>query len=263
MKNFISIVFFFYLSSFSAFADKEIKSDNHLSAQKKITLRVAIEDAGYFPFNYKEDGKIKGFSIDVLSYFEENSNYNFEFVIRPWPRSLYLVAQGDIDLILTLFKNPEREQTYHFIEPSYAYEVSQLFTLANYKLNYDGQLNQLTPYSIGTTREYLYGKTFDKADYLTKLPVLNEEVLLKLLLAKRVDMIIANPLVFNQIAIRKNVSNEIKSITPYIALTPVYMALTKGREDSQEIKTALKQLTQQFITSHYYQELLDKYQLNR
>ncbi len=260
MKIFISTVF--YILSFSVFADEEIKLNDHLAVQKRVTLKVAIEDAGYFPFNYQEDGKTKGFSIDVLSYFEENSNYDFEFVIRPWPRSLYLVAQGKIDLILTLFKNPEREQTYHFIEPSYAYEVSQLFTLANYKLNYDGQLNQLTPYSIGTTREYLYGKAFDQADYLTKLSVLNEEILLKLLLAKRVDMIIANPLVFNQIAIRKNVSNEIKPIKPYIALTPVYMALTKGREDNQEIKTTLERLTQQFIKSHYYQELLDKYQLN-
>ena len=140
-----------------------------------------------------------GFTIDVINYFEANSNYDFEFIVLPWARSLYLVEQGKIDLILTLFKNKEREQLFHFIEPSYGSEANQLFTLIDNDIKFNGELNQLSPYAIGTVREYSYGIAFDESHYLTKLPALTEEVLLKLLLAKRIDIAISNPITFNEI----------------------------------------------------------------
>lgn len=56
--------------------------------------------------------------------------------------------------MLTLFKTPQREKVYHFIEPAYGVEVSQLFALSEFELNYNDNLKQLTPYSIGTLREY-------------------------------------------------------------------------------------------------------------
>jgi polar amino acid transport system substrate-binding protein len=239
-----------------------MNSDIFIPESGKVILTVAIEEIGYFPYNYEENGEIKGFSIDVLNYFEENSKYDFEFIILPWPRALYLVEQGEVDLILTLFKNERRDKIYHFIEPSYGYEVNQLFTLKDSKLEFSGQLHQLTSYSLGTKREYSYGEKFDQANYLTKLPVLTEEVLLKLLLSERIDIAISNPYVFNQLISRYNVSNEVKAIWPYIDKTPVYLGLTKGRDDALEIKQTFGQLTEQLKASHHYQELLNKYHLN-
>jgi polar amino acid transport system substrate-binding protein len=101
------------------------------------------------------------------------------------PRAVHLVAEGRIDLILTLFKTPKREQMYHFIEPSYANEINQLFTLKDNHFQFDGKLKQLTPYSISTIREYSYGEYFDGANYLNKLPALTEEVLLNCCLANK------------------------------------------------------------------------------
>ncbi len=225
-------------------------------------LTVAIAEIGYFPFNFKENGEIKGFTIDILDYVAAKSKYDFEFIELPWPRALYLVEQGGVDLILTLSKNSKREQSYHFIEPSYGNEVNQLFSLNENNVEFNGQLQQLTPYSIGTTREYSYGEAFDRASYLTKLPALSEEILLKLLLGKRIDMAIANPFIFNRIIAKEKVIPQVKAIEPYIAITPVYMALTRARADAQEIQQTLGQLTQQLKSSAYYQELLDKYQLN-
>ncbi len=246
----------------SALAHTSQKTNEYLSENSKTILTVAIEDTGYFPFNYNENGEIKGFSVDVLDYIEANSAYDFEFIILPWPRAIYLVEQGEIDLILTLFKTPKREQLYHFIEPSYSNEVNQLFTLMNTQLEFNGKLRQLTPYSIGTIREYSYGEAFDRANYLNKLPALTEEVLVKLLLAKRVDIIIGNPLAFNQILSKKSMKSKVKVIKPYVEITPVYMALTKKRDDAQEIKRMFKQVIEQLKVTPYYQELLNKYQLD-
>lgn len=67
---------------------------------------------------------------------------------------------------------------------------------------------------------------------------------------------------FHQLISKNNVSDQVTAIEPYVAKTPVYLGLTKGREDAQEIKAALGKLTVQFKASAYYQELLNKYQLN-
>jgi len=263
MKSiFIKIVLYLCVLPFSVLAQTGLKADENSSEKEKIILKVAISEAGYFPFDYKENGEIKGFSVDVLNYFKANSKYDFKFITLPWPRALYLVAQGKVDLILTLFKTARREQIYHFIDPSYGNEVNQLFTLVDNKFEFNGQLQQLTPYSIGTIREYSYGDTFDRAKYLKKLPVLTEGVLLKLLIAKRIDIAISNPLIFKNIILKEKAESKVKAIEPYITVTPVYMALTRAREDSQEIKKTLGQLTQQLKASAYYQTLLNKYQLN-
>ncbi|MFT5294770.1 MAG: polar amino acid transport system substrate-binding protein [Colwellia sp.] len=262
MMNFIKIIFSLYFLPLSVLAQTNVKSDDGGSKEERITLTVAMEDIGYFPFYYTENGDTKGFSVDVLNYVEAHSKYDFEYIILPWPRALHLVAEGRVDLMLTLFKTSKREQTYHFIEPSYGNEINQLFTLMNNKFQFTGQLKQLTPFSIGTVREYSYGEYFDQATYLNKLPALTETVLLKLLLAKRIDMIISNPLVFNQLILKENMITKVKAIDPIISLTPVYMALTKGRKDAQEIKETIGELTQKLKLSPYYHVLLDKYHIN-
>lgn len=262
MMTFIKTILFLTVLPLFVLANTNQQLDDNLLGKNKTILTVAIEEIGYFPFNYTENGEIKGFSVDILDYIEANSKYDFEFIILPWPRAIHLVAEGRIDLILTLFKNSERESKYHFIEPSYGDEINQLFTLADNKFVFNGQLQQLIPYSIGTVREYSYGEVFDEAPNLQKLPALTEEILLKLLLGKRIDMIISNPLIFNHLITKNNVGSKVKAIVPYISLTPVHMALTKNRENAQEIKKTIGQLTQQLKESPYYQELLDKYELN-
>jgi polar amino acid transport system substrate-binding protein len=259
LKN---IIFSLCLLSCFVLANISLKPEDILAEKAKVILTVAIEEIDYFPYNYKENGEIKGLTIDFLNYIEANSKYDFEFVMLPWPRALHLVAEGKVDLILTLFKNKKREKIYHFIEPSYGYEVNQFFTLSNSKIEFNGQLQQLSSYTIGTKRQFSYGKNFDQANYLTKLPTLTEDTLLKLLLSRRIDIAISNPYVFHQLISNNNVSDQITAIEPYVAKTPVYLGLTKGREDAQKIKAALGKLTLQFKASAYYQELLNKYQLN-
>ncbi|MDO6444874.1 transporter substrate-binding domain-containing protein [Colwellia sp. 1_MG-2023] len=236
-------------------------SDSPINQDKTI-LTVAIEKVGYSPFYSIEDEKTKGFSIDVLNYIEANSHYDFEYIILPWPRALHFVEEGKIDLILTLFKTNAREQAYYFVEPAYGDEINQLFTLANNTIEFDGKLASLISYSIGTVREYSYGQYFDQASYLNKLPALTEDVLLKLLLGKRIDLLISNPLVFKEILVRESVSELVKPLEPHISITPVYMAITNKRADSKEIKDKLGALTKQLKNTPYYQELLKKYQIN-
>ncbi|WP_206484048.1 transporter substrate-binding domain-containing protein [Thalassotalea sp. G2M2-11] len=243
-------------------ANANITSNDSSTNQAKTILTVAISEDGYYPFYTKESNIISGFSIDVIRYMEAHSKYDFEFVFLPWPRALKFVEQGKVDIILTLFKTDIREGIYHFIEPAYANEINQLFTLTDNKINFSGQLTQLAPYTIGMLREYSYGKTFDQAQYLNKLPVLTEGILLKLLLGKRIDMLIGNPFLFNRILEERKIKDRVIGIKPYVATTPVYMAITRNRADSNELKQTLSQLIQRLKQSDDYHKLLSQYKLN-
>lgn len=262
MITLFKTLFLSCILSMSAATYANIIANDKSIDKEKIILTVAVEEIGYFPFNYTENGKVKGFSVDFLEYIEANSKYDFEFIILPWSRSLHLVTQGEVDVILALFKTPEREKVFHFIEPSYGNEANQLFSLIDNNIEFTGQLQQLKPFSIGMVRDYSYGKTFDQADYLKKLPALSEAVLLKLLLGKRTDLVISNPLIFKQLMQEQGVSSKIKAIKPYVDISPIYMAITRNRKDAVEIKRAIGKLTQQFKKSASYQTLLEKYQLN-
>lgn len=262
MMSFIKTMSLLYFLSLSAFAQTSEKSNDDQLTKGKTILTVAIQEIGYFPFYYTENGKLQGFSIDILDYVAAHSKYEFEYIIRPWPRAIYLATQGEIDILMALVKTPKREQKYHFIEPSFADEVNQLFTLMGNDFEFAGNLKELIPYSIGTVRGYSYGEYFDQASYLNKSPALSEEILLKLLLSKQIDMLISNPLLFNNILLKESSFTHVKAIKPYISLTPVYTALTKRRKDASEIKKTMSELTQQLKLSPYYQILIDKYNLN-
>jgi polar amino acid transport system substrate-binding protein len=261
MMILITRLFLLYVIAFSAFALSNEESNDAPLTKNKVTLSVSVEREGYFPFNYEDDGKRKGFAIDILDYINANSKYNFKFVEQPWARALSHLSEGKIDLLITLFKSSEREKIYHILEPSYGFEVNQLFTLKNNNIAFDGQLQQLIPYSIGVKNAYSYGVYFDQASYLNKYPVLTESILIKMLVGDRVDAILGNPFMLNRIAKQENVSDKIKAITPYVSLTPVHLALTKKRKDSIEVKQTFEKLIKQLKSSNYYQELLDKYQL--
>ncbi len=260
MRAVNTILFLFYLLPFSVVAHTNVVTTADTINSDKTTLTVAITKGGYYPFYYQQNEKLTGFSVDIINYFKANSALNFTFITLQWPRALDLVARGKVDLILTLFKTPTREHIYHFIEPAYGNEINQLFSLSD--IDFSGQLSQLAPYAIGTLREYSYGAEFDQAQYLKKRPALTEKVLIKLLLSQQIDIIIGNPFKFNQLITAEQLEGEIKAITPYVAITPVYMVLTRKRTDAETIKQTLTQLTQQLKTTDYYQELLDEYGLN-
>ncbi|MCF2947494.1 transporter substrate-binding domain-containing protein [Paraglaciecola aquimarina] len=228
----------------------------------KTTITIATTDADYLPFKFEVDGVRQGFTIDVLDYIETHSEFDFEFIVLSWPRALHLVELGKIDLLLSLFKTKERVEKYHLIEPSYGGEISQLFTLTDNNFEFTGQLEQLTPYTVGSTRGYSSGKIFNHAEYITTFPTISEEVLLKLLVGKRIDLAITNPFTFNNLILKQNLVGKVKPIEPYITITPFYLTLSKNIPNSLLIKNRLAELLQQLMTSPEYQKLLDKYQLN-
>jgi polar amino acid transport system substrate-binding protein len=59
---FRKLIFLLYLYPILIFANTGMNSDIFIPENGKVILTVAIEEIGYFPYNYEENGEIKGFS---------------------------------------------------------------------------------------------------------------------------------------------------------------------------------------------------------
>ena len=75
-------------------------------------------------------------------------------------------------------------------------------------------------------------------------------------------MMIGTPLAFDDLISKMKVDSQVKAIKPHISYTPVYMALTRERNDTQEILQTFRVRIEQLKASTYYQGLLNKYRLD-
>ncbi|SCA55142.1 membrane hypothetical protein [Candidatus Terasakiella magnetica] len=80
-------------------------------------LRVHNE-MGWAPFNFNNDGKPKGFSIDYMNLLTEKLGLNVEYISGPrWAEFLEMIQNKELDVMLNIVKTPERDQYIRFTEP--------------------------------------------------------------------------------------------------------------------------------------------------
>lgn len=90
-----------------------ISSDSLWADEKK--LRVITEE--WAPYNFTEDGVLKGFSVEVLQNILENFNLKVPIEIYPSMRVRSLLSNATETMMITMLRTPEREQRYKWIGP--------------------------------------------------------------------------------------------------------------------------------------------------
>ena len=78
----------------------------------------ASNEMDWPPFDFAMSGKPKGFSIDMLNLLAEKAGLKIEYVNGySWESLVQLFSSGDLDLLHSLLKNPEREKMGIFTKP--------------------------------------------------------------------------------------------------------------------------------------------------
>ncbi|QSX29639.1 transporter substrate-binding domain-containing protein [Shewanella cyperi] len=115
-------------------------------------LNYLTED--YPPFNYSEDGQLKGISVDMLIAAAAKSGYIItpgQIKIMPWTRAYHQAMQGPDTVLFSTVRTPEREELFNWVGPISPVRV---VLLARKKdaivINQPGELAQ---YSIGVMRD--------------------------------------------------------------------------------------------------------------
>ncbi|KPV96360.1 putative amino-acid-binding protein YxeM precursor [Pseudoalteromonas sp. P1-9] len=78
-----------------------------------ITVRVEQ----YSAQSQKVTGRWQGLDVELAELLLNEAHCEFDFVDLPWARSLKLLENGEIDLMMSVTKTDEREQFAYFVGP--------------------------------------------------------------------------------------------------------------------------------------------------
>ena len=152
-----------------------------LSQETKLTI-VADE---WPPFSGQSLPN-KGMSLDVISTVLTRAGYEVETSVLPWARIMNMASSGQIEVVGSLFFDPEMTKHVTYAEPFYATDVKLVQRIGeDHRFT---SVEDLAPYSIAVGAGFLYQDEFDAADFLNKVEVTTTLQAMRMLAEGRVDL---------------------------------------------------------------------------
>ncbi|TPH13312.1 substrate-binding periplasmic protein [Litorilituus lipolyticus] len=224
-----------------------VKTENGYQFNKESNKILNLATLNWPPYISEEvcnNGWVFQFTVAVLV----SKGYQVNIHFYPWARSVKLVEQGDMDILF-----PE-----YFIESTAPSDViegkkrRELLALSNrfsggelalmkrkgdeFELKKD--LSNLKGKMIGVVRGYQNTPEFDAmmdSEQFMTIDAVDELQLMKLLVAKRVDLIVGDPEVFNFSVSFSNLSNRnkqallngVEAVQPVLKYNHLYFAVSQ------------------------------------
>lgn len=152
------------------------------------------------PLSYEVDGKVIGFSSELLDMVAGEANFPLQKQLLPWARAYEMVARHRNMLIYSLVRTPEREGLFQWVGPI----SSRRIVLYKHRDRTDISLKFLDDaraYRIGTTLESAATKSLIKQGFVVNgaqqalgpgLDIgLHDQMNLNKFIAKRFDLLVS------------------------------------------------------------------------
>lgn len=157
-----------------------------------LTLKVVTSD--FPPYQIIKDEKVEGLATEVVKRIIDNAGLKAEFRSYPWPRA-YKIAQNEPNvLIYSIVRIKEREKLFKWIGSIATFDVCfwKLSDRSDIKIK---KLEDAKKYLVGGVNSdikaaYLIRNGFEVGKNLTL--VNSDELNLKMLVAKRIDLLPAD-----------------------------------------------------------------------
>ncbi|KMW57186.1 ABC-type amino acid transporter [Candidatus Rhodobacter oscarellae] len=159
----------------------------------------------------------KGISLDVISTILTRAGYEVRTSVLPWARIMSMATEQDIEIVGSLFFDPEMTEFVTYAEPFFSTDV-RLVAQTGSVIAYTS-VEDLRPYSIAVGTGFLYQDEFDQADYLNKVEVTTTLQAMRMLADGRVDLTLDSEDVINY-----SFRNHDPSLAQRIALQPGVLA---------------------------------------
>lgn len=133
-----------------------------LSARAECAKLVLTADPNYPPMHWYDGKSLQGASIEIAKRVLDDLKINYEVrYVGPFPRILTLAEHGDVDMIATLKKTPEREKFLLFPNTAALSNPVAVFTSREHPVHYK-EWSDLVGLRGGITRGNLFGGGFDE-----------------------------------------------------------------------------------------------------
>lgn len=84
---------------------------------RALGLEMAALTEALPPLNYEQDGRVVGFSSELLDLMAKESDIAIHKQLLPWPRAYDMVTRQPNTLIYSLARTPEREAQFQWVGP--------------------------------------------------------------------------------------------------------------------------------------------------
>lgn len=152
------------------------------------------------PLNYQINGKVTGFSSDLLDLMASETGLSINKQILPWTRAMAMVGRQENALIYSLVRTPERESLFQWIGPISPRRII-LYKFSNRPDIVIKKFDDLRRYRIGSANEsaatrQLQAKGFviDNQGAATSPGLdigVNDETNMRKFIAKRFDLLVS------------------------------------------------------------------------
>lgn len=225
-------------------------------------ILIVRGNENYYPQEMIVKDKLSGLHIDMIQAVAEELDIKVSYKSQPWNRAQAMIRNGKADAISYISKTKEREQYLIFKEDNILSTVKLGFIVLKSRekeIAYDGKLESLKSFIIGTQVGYIYGKKFDEAHVLQKHEVVGKDQLIKMLQLGRVDMALMEYSVFLSLKNKYDL-NDFVFMEPAIRDMPVYLAFFRTLKHDNTARKFGKGI-KLFKQSKDYQKILRKYNL--
>ncbi|WP_319583297.1 transporter substrate-binding domain-containing protein [uncultured Pseudodesulfovibrio sp.] len=211
----------------------------------------------YFPFNYQENGVMKGVAVDLLRLVWIELGIPEQPVeAMPWARAYERLQHEPNTALFCMARTPEREHAFRWAGPI----ASVRFTLIGRKDRHIAldSLDDLKGLSVGTLREDILDTLLSKYRNVASIqPVARMRQNIDKLMTGRLDLVAYEEAAWRKITAREGLDPDSFETVYVLRETPVYFAFHASTPG--ELVDAFQDALDRVKARPGYQELLDAY----
>jgi polar amino acid transport system substrate-binding protein len=211
----------------------------------------------YYPFNYTEDGDLKGISVNLLRLiWKELGQPDQPIQVMPWARAYDRVCNVSNTVLFSMARTSQRENLFRWAGPIATVRFV-LVARKSSRIVLD-DLDKAEGYRIGTLRDDITDALLQKHGERNKIEALaNMEQNILKLMEGRLDMVAYEERSWKQIAIRHGLSPDDFETVSVLSETPVFYAF--NLDIPPNLYWDFQRALDRVKTTPQYQEILDKH----
>lgn len=211
------------------------------------------------PFGYRHNDEAKGVEVDLAMEIGRRLGIDVTVDIYPWPRLLKMVESGQLDCMFAAFYTPEREAYMTFTRMPVHVSRLALYTRRDNTFEFD-QLADLKGKRVGILRDFKTVPVLDErldGDFAETTYGKDFNHLFDLLLARRIDVVIVNDHVAEQIIKTRGLDSVVE--LPYaLSSNSAFITFSKAKNYSHlipKVEFALFEM----MAEGLYRELFERH----
>ncbi|MCM8831492.1 MAG: transporter substrate-binding domain-containing protein [Candidatus Omnitrophica bacterium] len=240
MRKKSKIVFFIFIFFFI----------NLFSFAEDITI---LAEDSWYPYSGLIDGRLEGIAVDIVRAAFLAEGITVEFIPFNYDRAMKLVKDGNEIACFDTPRTKEIEELYLWHNPALFTAKSYFYAKATstYTIN---SINDIGDKRLGLTEGYGYGNTIDTNYELNKIYSKSDEILVKKLIADRLDLIILYDKVADYLIKKLNVKDKIKPVG-ISETNELYLAFSKNHPDGKKYCEIFSRGLQKIIANGTYTKI--------